>query len=283
MIELEPNKINAKEREIFVSEKTILRHVCNVGEQKSQMVKLHVIDAVNRPLPIWNTDSFYLANIGSEENPLFLELRFEEASKGLWIALLMTNERRPRDLEAMASQIMEKTRQRGISFEAVIGVEASGSKLSQEIARLMGPETLQSTFQKGKPRIENGNFVVGSPKEWVSLDDSVLVTSGTSGKAPQAIFMDRKIARVFGQKPILILDEARLTSGTLNSAIELARKMGLNVAGAATVLNEAAQTDSIENIPYFNLVKLPVFTKEPDGFKPVEGSFQGVRYFYQEK
>jgi len=271
-----------REKEIFVPESSILRHVCHSLEAKSGLTKLEVIDAQNRPLPVWNPDSFYLANIGEDRNPLFLELRFEEASKGLWIALLMTNERRPRDLESMGRRLMEKINQRGIKFEAVIGVEASGSKLSQEIARLVGQYTLQSTFQKGKPRIENGRFVIGPPKEWVGLSDSVVVTSGTSGKSPQAIFMDRKIAHVFSDKPTLILDEARLTSGTLNSSIELARKMGINVVAVATVLNETEPADKIDQIPYFNLVKLPVFTKDDKGFHPIEGSFNGVECFYQE-
>lgn len=271
------------EDEIVVPETAILRHVCHPLRVEQETIRLRVIDAQRQPLPVWDEDSFYLANIGTQEDPLFLELRFAEASPGLWIALLMTNERSPGDLESMAKRIMEKINQRGLEFKAVIGVEASGSKLSQEMARLKGPQTLQTTFQKGKPRIENGQLVVGPPKEWVGSSDCVVVTSGTSGKAPQAIFMDKKIAKVFGDKPTVVIDEARLTSGTMNSAIELGRKMGINVVAAATVLNEAEPTDEIDGISYINLVKLPVFSKDSQGFHPTEGSFAGVDVFYKEE
>lgn len=201
------------EYEIAVPESSILRHICHPRKFEQKTTKLRVIDATKQPLPIWELDSFYLANIGNREEPLFLELRFAEASEGLWIALLMTNERTPRDLELMAKRLTKEIHRRRIDFEAVIGVEASGSKISQEMARLLGPDTLHTTFQKGKPRIEEGRLVMGQPKEWVDINDSVMVRSGTSGKAPQAIFMDRKIAAVFRDTPSAIIDEARLTSG----------------------------------------------------------------------
>lgn len=272
-----------QEYEITVPESAILRHICHPISPEQETTKLRVIDATQRPLPTWNSDSFYLANIGTEEEPLFLELRFAEASEGLWIALLMTNERTPRDLEAMARRLTEEILQRGISFEAVIGVEASGPKISQEMARLSGPNTLQTTFQKGKPRIEEGELVMGTPKEWVDSPNFIMVRSGTSGKAPQAIFMDQEIARVFGDKATVIVDEARLTSGTVNSSIDLARKMRINPVCICTVLNEAPPTDEIKGVPFISLVKLPLFSRDEKGFHPKEGSFEGVDYFYIEQ
>lgn len=272
-----------QEHEITVPESAILRHICHSISPEQETTKLKIIDAAQHPLPTWNPDSFYLANIGKEEEPLFLELRFAEASEGLWIALLMTNERTPRDLEAMARRLREKILQRGISFEAVIGVEASGPKISQEMARLLGPDTLQTTFQKGKPRIKEGELVMGSPKEWVDSSNFVMVRSGTSGKAPQAIFMDQKIAEVFGNKATVIVDEARLTSGTADSSIELARKMGINPVCICTVLNEANPTNEIKGVPFVSLVKLPLFSRDEKGFHLNKGSFEGVDYFYIEQ
>ena len=280
---VEKEKIAKTEYEIVVPESSILRHICHLIEPGQSVTKLRVIDSCRWPLPTWQLGSFYLANIGEKENPLFLELRFEEASKGIWIALLMTNERTPHDLELMAQRLIDKIHQKGIYFfKAVIGIEALGSKLSQEMARLQGPNTLQTTFQKGKPRIQNGSLVVGSPKTWVEISDSVMVRSGTSGEAPQAIFMDGKIAEALGDTPTVIVDDARLTSGTINGSIGLARKMGINLVAVATVLNEAEPTEIIDNVPYVSLVKIPVFSKDCLGFHPIEGSFKGVESFYQE-
>lgn len=276
-------RMGEKEYEIVVPESAILRHVCHAVPHEQEVTRLRIIDASQRPLPTWNPDSFYLANIGTEEEPLFLELRFAEASEGLWIALLMTNERTPRDLEAMARRLTEEIHQRGINFEAVIGVEASGPKISQEMARLLWPDTLQTTFQKGKPRIEEGELVMGPPKEWIDVTNFVMVRSGTSGKAPQAIFMDQRIAEVFGDKPTVIVDEARLTSGTADSSIELARKMRMNPVCICTVLNEADPTDEIMGVPFVSLVKLPLFSRDKQGFHPNEDSFEGVEYFYIEQ
>lgn len=270
------------EYEINFPEACILRHIRHLIPTEQKTTRLRVVDTSHRPMPTWSHDSFYLANIGGAEKPLFLELRFEEASEGLWIALLMTNERTPRDLELMSRRLTKKIYQRGIGFEAVIGVEALGSKLSQEMARLLGQDALQTTFQKGKPRVQDRGLVIGPPKEWVDPADFVLVRSGTSGKAPQAIFMDRKIAKVFGDTPTVIVDDARLTSGTIDGSIKLARKMGINIVCTATVLNEAEPTEEIMGAPYVSLVKIPVFSKDDQGFHPIEGSFERVESFYIE-
>jgi adenine/guanine phosphoribosyltransferase-like PRPP-binding protein len=231
---------------------------------------------------VWAPEGFFLAQIGTAEEPLFLELRFEEASPGIWIALLMTNERVPRDLTAISARIIAETRRRGIAFEAVIGVDALGARLSQEIARQSGEYTLSTTFQKGKPHLRDGALEVGPPKEWVREEDSVPVSSGTSAFARQALFLDHKIAGALGQAPVLIVDDSRLTSGTVNASIALARKMGLNIAAVTTVMNEADPTDVVEGVPYVSLVKIPIFHRDEAGLHPTEGSFEGVRWFYQE-
>lgn len=276
-------EIRNQETEITVWEKDILRHCLHPVSEEQRYTTLTKVDANDRPTPIWDKDSFYLANIGTEENLLLLELRLEPASKDLWIALLMTNERTPGDLESMSRRLNQKLAARGIEWEAVIGIETLGSKLSQEMARLKGSDTLLTSFQKGKPRLENGKLILGPPKKWVGIENSVMVRSGTGGKAPQALFMDPKIAEKLGDKPVAIVDDARLTSGTMDSSIELARKMGLNLAAVATVLNEADQTDQLHSIPYISLTKVPVFNQEKQGLHPVEGSFDGVNNFYLEK
>ena len=275
------------EYEIEVLETAILRHISHPVEPGQETTKLRVIDARRRRLPTWDPGAFYLANIGDREDALFLELRFEELHRELWIAVLMTNERRPRDLELVASRLIEKIHQRGIGFEAVIGVEALGSKLSHETARLLGPNTLQTTFQKGKTIVEQREgetqFAIRPPREWVDRSDFALVRPGTSRKAPQTIFMDRKIAQVFGDTPAVVIDDSRITSGTIDASIKLARTMGINLVCTATVLNEAAPTAEIMGVPYVSLVKIPVFSRDDRGFHPIEGSFEGVELFHIER
>ncbi len=268
---------------ITISENKILRHICHPIPDSQKTAEIQKIPVDKNRLPAWPPDSFYLADIGTETDPLLLELRLEPASEDLWIALLMTNERTPRDLEAISRRLNQKLNQEGIDYQVAIGVETLGSKLSQEMARLKGPNTLLTSFQKGKPRLEKGKLILGPPKNWISLDNSVTVRSGTGGKAPQALFMDPKIAAALENKPVVIVDDARLTSGTMNSSIELARKIGLNLTAVATVLNEADQTQQLKGVPYISLTKVPVFNRDNNGLHPVEGSFNGVRNFYLEK
>jgi hypothetical protein len=271
------------ERLLEVPERAILRNVLHRQPVGKTTARLRMVDAAQRPLLAWRQDQFFLANIGTAEEPLFLELRFEEASPGIWIALLMTNERIPRDLTAISRRIIEELERRGIPFEATIGVETLGAKLSQEIARQKGEYTLTTTFQKGKLHVSDGRLEVGPPKEWVSREDSVPVSSGTSAFARQALFLDQKIAAALGQTSVLLVDDSRLTSGTVHASIALAQKMGLNIAAAATVMNEANPTDTVMGVPYVSLVKIPIFTRDEAGLlRPAEGSFEGVPWFYQE-
>ncbi|MFH1086040.1 MAG: hypothetical protein V1772_09790 [Chloroflexota bacterium] len=274
---------------IHVPETAILRNVLHrvpAGRTREAAGRttaaLRVIPAERKPRPVWSPEAFYLAPIGTPEEPLFLELRFEEASPGVWIALLMTNERLPRDLTAISRRIIQELGRRGLAYGAVIGVESLGAKLSQEIARQTGDYTLTTTFQKGKPHFHDGQLAVGPPKEWVRDHDSVPVASGTSAFARQALFLDHKIAQVIADTPVLIVDDSRLTSGTVNASIALAHIMGLNIAAVATVMNEADPTERVEGVPYVALVKIPVFHRDDAGLHPTEGTFDGVREFYRE-
>ena len=267
---------------VEVPESAILRNVLHGIGPTAHRVRLRAIDASREPGPVWDPASFFLANIGTKDKPLFLELRFEEASPGIWIALLMTNERIPRDLTAISARLLEETAARDIAFDAVIGVDALGARLSQEIARQSGEYTLSTTYQKGKMHLAEGSLVVGPPKQWVRPGDSVPVSSGTSAFASQALFLDHKIAGALGDARVLIVDDSRLTSGTVNASVALGRKMGLNLAAVVTVMNEADLTDDVEGVPYVSLVKIPIFRLDGDVLRPVEGSYEGVQTFYQE-
>ena len=48
------------------------------------------------------------------------------------------------------------------------------------------------------------------------------------------------------------------------------------------VMNEADITDHVDGTPYVSLVKIPVFERDQDGLHPMAGSYEGVRWFYQE-
>src|SRR5688500_18656320 len=98
--------------EVLIPPDRILRHVLRSPEQLNQAMTLRVYPANFEP-PTFR-DRFYLANIGSDDEPLLLDLRFAETDRGFWIALLMTNERYPRDLTVMASEISRRLRERRI-------------------------------------------------------------------------------------------------------------------------------------------------------------------------
>lgn len=261
----------------------VLRHLLQPAERLQQPARVQVIPAAEPPV---FTTPYYLANIGSKDAPLLLELRFAETDHGFWIALLMTNERYPRDLTAIAEEFVQRAAARGIEYDGVIAPESLGSKLSQEIARQKGPYTVQTTLQKGKPRVEADGVVrVRSPKAWISEADSVTVSSGTSHPdAQQRLYLDPQIATRLTALPqgVLLVDDARLSSGTITSSIELLRKTGVPIAGIATVLNEHEPTDQVEGIPYLYLTKLPTFERVAGGWSPRLGSYNGLEFFYVE-
>lgn len=249
------------------------------------------------------TGDFYFANIGAEDNPLILELRFEPTAltpqdvnpnfqadlldNQVRIALLMTNERYQNDLEQMGREILNQVEKREIEFDAVVAPDSLGSKLSQEIARLRSAEgkpVYLTSIQKGKAGLDKkGNLKVGSPKPWISEESGVEVNSGTShAGSRQKLYLDPKIAEEMARRKqkVLLVDDARLTEGTINSAVALLKQFNLEVAGIATVLNEGSPVKEIDSIPFVWLTKLPLFARTKDGLEPIPGTFDGLEHFY---
>ena len=276
----------AQRREIMVPAQRVLSHMLHPREERERDRRVRVIPASETPPPVFKTP-FYLANIGRPDAPLLLELRFAETDHGFWIALLMTNERYPRDLTAMAEEILRRVEARQIEFDAVVAPESLGSKISQEIARMKGPFTYQTTFQKGKARADDAGMVtVGPPKAWIDAGSGVAVSSGTSHPAArQMLYMDPKIAQVLAslERGVLVVDDARLSSGTVYSSMALLQKKRIKIAAIVTVLNEHDPVDEIDGIPYIWLTKLPIFDRVGDGWQPREGSYRGLDCFYLEQ
>jgi len=270
---------------IEVPAERVLRHVLRLPQTLTLPMPVRVQSAIGTPAPLL-TSPFYLANIGSAESPLLLDLRFAETDHGFWIALLMTNERYPRDLTVMGGEILRRVQAQGIAFDGVIAPETLGSKLSQEIARLSGGYTLHTTLQKGKPRVdEGGNLVVAAPKAWIGEEMGIAVSSGTSHPAAQQkLYLDPRVTERLRALPngVLLVDDARLSSGTVGSSMVLLRRLGVRIAAVATVLNEATPVNELEGIPYIWLTKLPIFDREPDGWRPRAGTYEGLQVFYSE-
>jgi adenine/guanine phosphoribosyltransferase-like PRPP-binding protein len=291
-------------REMILSIEMALSHLLDEKTQNMEK-KFVVLPATEGNPPVFGGD-FYWANLGTLEEPLMLQLRFEpinlDASvltgeagghfpedNRVRICLLMTNERHQSQLEVIGRQIYERVKERGIEFEGVIAPESLGSKLAQEVARaarLDGkPEPVLLSFQKGKVKEENGSILVGPPKEWVDQQAGAEVKSGTSHPAAQQkLYLDQKIASAVHKRgtKFLIVDDARLSQGTINSSIELLKKFGIPIAGIATVLNEGNPTDQLEGIPFVWLTKLPLMQRVPGGLMPIRSTFEGLDYFYRE-
>ncbi|MAU12962.1 MAG: hypothetical protein CL607_24300 [Anaerolineaceae bacterium] len=270
--------------QIELSPERVLRHILRPATDLSEYMTVQVIPTDTEPIPTL-AGPYYLANIGSDEgNPLLLELRFAATDHGFSIALLMTNERYPIDLTVIAKEFMGRLADQSIAFDGVIGPESLGPKLSQEIARLKGDYTPHTTLQKGKPRADDdGNVTVAAPKAWISDDSGVAVSSGTSHPAAQQkLYIDPLVAEKFATLPngVLLVDDARLSSGTVSSSIELLTKMNIKIAAVATVLNEHDPVDEVDGIPYIWLTKLPIFDEVEGGWQPRAGSFKGLDNFF---
>jgi len=275
-------KETTHERVIFSPER-VLRHMFQNREDLERPLEAKRVSAMDRPLPIFK--DYFLANIGADnQNPLLLELRLVDTDHGFSIALLMTNERYPYDLEMISKEMISRLKKANIGFEVVVAPDSLGSRLAQEIARQKGPHFPVTSLQKGKPREENGGFRVGPPKAWIEEESGVAVASGTSHPlAQQKLYLDQATAKIIKENNwrVLWVDDARLTKGTSQSSIELLKgRFGLEIAAMATVLNEAEPTDNIDGIPYIGLTKLPVFDRVEGGYLPREGSFEGLEYFY---
>lgn len=263
----------------------VLRHMLNSQADRTKPVSCRRLSCTDEP-PVFSS-GFYLANIGPVENPLLLELRLVEVSDSLGIALLMTNERFPRDLVCMAEQIIDRLDQAGIEFDAVIAPESLGPKITQEIARIKGPWTLHTSLQKGKLQQDAaGEFSLGPPKSWVEQGSGIDLSSATTAnKSHQRLYLDQDIARCFKdlKHGVLLVDDARLSSGTISNSIKLLQQMHIPVAAVATVLNEADPVAEISSAPYFWLTKLPLFERCDQGWKPKAESYTGLDYFYLEE
>jgi adenine/guanine phosphoribosyltransferase-like PRPP-binding protein len=292
--------------EINVPSERIMWHCLRFGEVLPDSVRYSVIPASKPEPPLYN-DGFYPANVGTPENPLMLELRLEPIplhvhtlmpdypvqtdDDRVRIALLMTNERDPaKDLRLLGSEMLRRVDERGIEFDAIIAPEALGSKLSIAIAQAAydhseGERHLYATsLQKGKVRMNpDGTIVVGPPKEWIGDDDCVETSSGTSHPAArQKLFLDPRIGKVISDHHlrVLLVDDARLTQGTITASLELLKCKGIEVTGIATVLNEGDAVDTINGIPFVYLTKLPLFAPVPGGMRPIPGTYDGLQSFF---
>lgn len=303
--------------EIVVGRENILRHILRYDEPFPLSKKYLAIPASNDP-PIIRS-KFYSANIGSLENPVMLELRneprdvpvsafendripYDANDDRVRINLLMTNERHPAfELMKMAEYLYKAVEERGIKYDAIIAPETLGSKLSEAMSIYAwneeGRDIYATSLQKGKPRVEkiknnlpvrsrkNWKLVTGSPKPFVDEKAGLGVASGTSRSGTeQKLYLDQQIAGAIAKYGwrTLIVDDARLTQGTINTSIRLLKQMDIPVAGVATVLNEGDPTDYLGEIPFVWLTKLPMNKRVLGGYQPIRGTYDGLDYFYIE-
>jgi len=270
---------------IHVPPERVLRHMLNTNADRAAAARCRRLPATDDPPDF--TGEFYLADIGPPGAPLLLELRLVPIDATTGIALLMTNERYPRDLAAMGAQIQRAVEGRGILFDGVIAPESLGPKLTQEIARNLGPWTLHTSLQKGKIIAgDDGAPTVVPPKAWIDDAAGVPASSATTGIASrQRLYLDPAIAARFRllDRGVLLVDDARLSSGTVNASIALLKQHAVPIAAVATVLNEHDPVEAIDGIPYVWLTKLPLFDRLDSGaWRPRAGSYDGLEDFWIE-
>lgn len=298
---------------IAVSRDRILRSLLRSDRQFPERSTFTVLPTDAGVPPVYR-DGFTWANIGPQDdpaNPLLLELRLTpidlpvvavmpEAETGIaeapvHIGLLMTNERTPRDLRAIAERFTTEISRRGIPATGVMSPEQLGWKLGYGIAERMGEDTPITSLQKGKP----GAHGIFPPKPWIGMEHGISVGSGTSNQGvSQMLFLDPQVADVFRRRGIGVfyVDDARLTpeTGTMDRSLTLLHEMGIRVVGAGTVLNEADDRDSlfvrnatgqiVDEVPYIALTKLPLHMPTGDGgITPIPGTDHGLPRYYVEE
>ncbi|MCL5994549.1 MAG: hypothetical protein M1546_00650 [Chloroflexi bacterium] len=294
-------------REIAVPTVRILHHFLRDGEPFTDVSTLQVIPADLLPPPTFTSD-FYLTNIGpSEEDPTFLELRFEPSNlevariapelapiatdRYIYLCLLMTNERYEDELVAQGRLLIKALERRGITDYALLTADALGPRLTQAMQTVFRTEYVRrvyaTSFQKG--RVQAGTALIGPPKNWVDESAGTEVRSGTSKSGSvQKIYLDQKIRDklIALGKEVVVLDDARLTGGTIESMVRHCQQCGIKVKAVASVLNETEPTDTVtingQDYPFVWLTKLPLMVKTKDGYRPIQGTYQGLRYFYVE-
>ena len=121
-------------------------------------------------------------------------------------------------------------------------------------------------------------MTVGPPKPWIEESAGIDVNSGTSHPAArQHLFLDQKVAAYMKRKNlrVLVVDDARMTQGSINTEVALLRRSGIQIAAITTVLNEGQPTDEIYGIPFVGLTKLPLFMRVPGGLTPFQTHTRG--------
>ena len=294
-------------RQIAVPTDRILHHFLRTGERFPEITTLQVIPAATLPPPTCSGD-FYLTNIGpSEQDPLFLELRFEPSnlevsniapsftsmaiSPYVHLCLLMTNERYEDELVAQGRLLIKALEKRGITDYALLTADSLGPRLTQAMQTVFrteyGRRVYATSFQKG--RVQAGSALIGPPKNWVDDTAGIEVRSGTqkSGSA-QKIYLDQKIrARMIALgQGVVVVDDARLTGGTIESMVRHCQQFGIQVKAVASVLNETEPTDTVtingQAYPFVWLTKLPLTIKTKEGYLPIPGTYNGLQNFYIE-
>ncbi len=266
------------EYEITVPKASILRHPCHQVESQDELVNLQVLPTTQRPLPVFETP-WYLTNIGPQEKPLFLELRFATLSEETneYVALLMTTER-GYQIRDIAQRMIEVVEEAGIEFDTALGLPALGAPLAQAMSDLKGPDFYWTTCQKGRSDSP-------PPKPWLDPEIAYQYRSGTK-PYEQVLYLDPEVFKFLKGRKIIITDDARLTGGSSEAIINFTKhQLGLDIRSMVSVLNEAKPASEIEGVPYFGLAKIPVFKlqKEQNGFVPIQGTFDGLDWFYLEK
>jgi hypothetical protein len=297
----------AARQQIAVPTDRILHHYLRAETHFPAVTTLQVIPTGVVPPPTFSSD-FYLTNIGpSEEDATYLELRFEPSNlevsriapdlvsvatdRYVHLCLLMTNERYEDELVAQGRLLIKALEKRGVTNYTLLTADALGPRLTQAMQTVFrteyGRRVYATSFQKG--RVQAGTAVIGPPKNWVDESAGIEVRSGTSKSgSAQKIYLDQKIrARMIAQgKGVVVIDDARLTGGTIESMVRHCQQYGINVQAVASVLNETEPVDTVtingQVYPFIWLTKLPLMVKTKDGYLPIQGTYEGLRNFYVE-
>ena len=155
---------------------------------------------------------------------------------------------------------------RDLEPEIVVGMPTLGMVYASIVARKLGHERYVPLGY--------------SRKFWYDEALSVPVRSITSPDKPKTVYIDPKLLERLQDKRVLLVEDVISTGGTVSAELALMQKIGANVVGVVTAVQETnAWVTKLGSIQphYPNLVrapiKCPLFGKVEGGWMPVEGTW----------
>ncbi|MDQ0510418.1 phosphoribosyltransferase [Ancylobacter amanitiformis] len=150
---------------------------------------------------------------------------------------------------------------RDLEPDVVVGMPTLGMVLAASVAKKLGhPHYVPLSYSR---------------KFWFEDELSIPVISITSPLKPKTVFIDPRLLERLEDKRVLLVEDVISTGGTVSAELELMKRIGANVVGVATAIQETnvwQKTLSAIDPAWPGLVRAPIrcplFRKVEGGWAP---------------